>query len=385
MGQMASNQVNQMAFCPPQPTYQKKDVNMWLETDRGSRIPAFHIRRPGNKLTVLVSHANAEDLGVVLSYWSWLSEALSVDVFAYEYSGYGHSEGEKPCEQAMYSDARAAIALLRDGFKLKPERDVVVYGKSLGSCPTSYLASKHLVRGVIIVCGLASGARVLFPQTKLWPVDALYFNNLGHLGANKSPVQLIHGTADDVVPFSSGLDLHACCKARGVACTAHATARRLARPCMSCCAPAARRTTRCRPAGSTAPRTTTSSRRSWTSTCACSAPSSRTSWPRRPPSRPRTAGGSPASREPSASARPAQCASQRRTSPPRPPPRPSPPRLPTSTDHAARLRARSPPVRARRALEPLRCAMAWNRNDFVDRLKHHHPLTTAHTFRSVRC
>ena len=165
MGNIASNTVNQMAFCPPPPTYRKKDVNMWLETDRGSRIPAFHIRQ-GNPLTVLVSHANAEDLGIVLAFWSWISEALGVDVLAYEYSGYGHSTGT-PSEENMYSDAKAALALLVDGFKLRPERDIVLYGKSLGSCPTCYLASKTRVRGVVIVSGLASGARVLFPTTKV--------------------------------------------------------------------------------------------------------------------------------------------------------------------------------------------------------------------------
>ena len=186
MGNMASNTVNQMAFCPPPPTYRKKDVNMWLETDRGNRIPAFHIRS-GHPLTVLVSHANAEDLGIVLAFWSWISEALQarararalrtaprvallrpplppwavplpadaraaddapapqVDVLAYEYSGYGHSTGS-PSEDNIYSDARAALALLVDGFKLKPERDIVLYGKSLGSCPACYLASKNKAR-----------------------------------------------------------------------------------------------------------------------------------------------------------------------------------------------------------------------------------------------
>ena len=52
---------------------------------------------------------------------------MQVDVFAYEYSGYGHATG-KPCEENLYSDARAALACLRDGFKLKPERDIVLYG-----------------------------------------------------------------------------------------------------------------------------------------------------------------------------------------------------------------------------------------------------------------
>jgi len=184
---------------------------MWLETDRGSRLPAFHIRK-GHPLTMLVSHANAEDLGVVLQFWMYMSEVLQVDVFAYEYSGYGHATGT-PTEQNMYADARAALALLRDGFKLRPERDIVLYGKSIGSCPTCYLASRNLVRGVIVVSGLASGARVVFPTTKAWLLDAYCFNNLSCLSSNKSPVQLIHGTKDETVPFSAGEDLHAVCKA----------------------------------------------------------------------------------------------------------------------------------------------------------------------------
>ena len=86
MGNIASNTVNQMAFCPPPPTYRKQDVNMWLETDRGSRIPAFHIRR-GYPLTVLVSHANAEDLGIVLGFWSWLSDRLQARAAPWVCSG----------------------------------------------------------------------------------------------------------------------------------------------------------------------------------------------------------------------------------------------------------------------------------------------------------
>ena len=69
MGNIASNTVNQMAFCPPPATYRKEDVNMWLDNDKGNRLPAFHIRK-GHPLTILVSHANAEDLGIVLGFWS---------------------------------------------------------------------------------------------------------------------------------------------------------------------------------------------------------------------------------------------------------------------------------------------------------------------------
>lgn len=183
---------------------------MWLETDKGNKLPAFHIRR-GHPLTILVSHANAEDLGIVLGFWSYMSDALQVDVFAYEYSGYGHSSGS-PSEENMYSDARAALQLLVEGFKLKPERDIVLYGKSIGTCPTCYLASRNRVRGVMLVSGLASGSRVLFPSTKVYLMDMLYFHNIGRLATSKSPHQVVHGTHDEVVPFSNGQDLLAACQ-----------------------------------------------------------------------------------------------------------------------------------------------------------------------------
>lgn len=182
---------------------------MWIDTDRGSRIAAFHIRR-GHEITLLVSHANAEDLGLVLAYWSTMAQTLGVDVLSYDYSGYGHSSG-KPSEDNMYADARAAFKLLVEGFGLKPELNIVLYGKSIGSCPTAYLASQHRVRGVVIVSGLASGARVLFPTWKTYLADAVAFNNIGRLSSNKSPVQIIHGTHDETVSFSNGSDLHAAC------------------------------------------------------------------------------------------------------------------------------------------------------------------------------
>ena len=80
--------------------------------------------------------------------------ARQVDVFAYEYSGYGHATG-KPCEENLYSDARAALACLRDGFKLKPERDIVLYGAA------PHWLSNGRAPNVVSAFGFAFGFRRL--------------------------------------------------------------------------------------------------------------------------------------------------------------------------------------------------------------------------------
>ena len=48
------------------------------------------------------------------------------------------------------------------------------------------------------------------PQVAL--MDMLYFNNVGRLGGSKSSTQIIHGTHDEVIPFSNGSDLHHACQ-----------------------------------------------------------------------------------------------------------------------------------------------------------------------------
>ena len=40
-------------------------------------------------VTLLYSHANAEDLGSIYPWCKFLSKMLQVNLFAYDYSGYG--------------------------------------------------------------------------------------------------------------------------------------------------------------------------------------------------------------------------------------------------------------------------------------------------------
>ena len=140
MPNLLSPAVDKLAFRPPRPSYRKEDVTLWIETDRGSWIPAIHLNR-GFKFTLLISHGNAEDMGDSARLWQVLSEILRVNVFCYEYSGYGHATG-KPSEENLYSDARAAVHLLVNELGLKASSEIVLVGKSLGSCAVCHLASR---------------------------------------------------------------------------------------------------------------------------------------------------------------------------------------------------------------------------------------------------
>lgn len=102
--------VSTLLFQPPPPSKLKKHKIVWLNTSRGNKIPGFYISykrqgsvetcrslsaeeirdsQPENGVTILYSHANAEDLGSIYPWCKFLSKMLQVNLFAYDYAGYG--------------------------------------------------------------------------------------------------------------------------------------------------------------------------------------------------------------------------------------------------------------------------------------------------------
>merc|ERR1712113_374893 len=149
------------------------------------------------KFTLLFSHGNAEDLGMIIQYFREVSHILEVNIFAYEYTGHGMSTGE-PHEQAIYADIEAAFKYLRDIIGI-PWTEVVLYGRSIGSGPSIHLATQTAVRGVVLQSPLCSIYRVAMRSRYTLP--GALFPNIDRIRNVKSPVYIVHGKEDEIVPF----------------------------------------------------------------------------------------------------------------------------------------------------------------------------------------
>jgi hypothetical protein len=170
---------------------------------------------------------------------------LQVNLFAYDYSGYGMALdcgtcqvcGESlpvpgiyiecqltnlcnfcypgpPSEENCYADIDAAYNYLRKTLSV-PAQNIVLYGRSLGSGPSCQLAAKTAlltkkdaeyasedgpVGGLILHAPFLSVFRVVIDAGCTLPGDK--FANLDVIPMVKSPVMLIHGTVDQIVPFN---------------------------------------------------------------------------------------------------------------------------------------------------------------------------------------
>lgn len=128
-------------------------------------------------------------------------------IFACDYQGYGTSQG-KPSEYNVYRDSSAAYGYLTEQLRVPPKL-IILYGRSVGGGPAVDLAARQSVGSLVVESSFVSVFRVL-TRIPLFPFDK--FVNVDKIGKVRSPVLVIRGKADPVVPFWHGEQLFATAK-----------------------------------------------------------------------------------------------------------------------------------------------------------------------------
>ena len=82
--------LSRLLFQAPEASYEQNRAILTIQTKRRDLIPAFFFNI-GAEDTILFSHANAEDLGLVVRHTKQLARELGCNIFCYDYTGYGLS------------------------------------------------------------------------------------------------------------------------------------------------------------------------------------------------------------------------------------------------------------------------------------------------------
>lgn len=177
----------------PQPSSYRDTAEILKLTSGGHRISARWLPNPRAKLTILYSHGNAEDTGDG-SLWLEELHALGFSVFAYDYRGYGTSEG-RPSEAGAYEDVNAAFEHVTQKLGV-PESRIVAFGSSIGGGPSVDLAARKQLAGLVLQSTFVSAFRVV-TRVRLLPFDA--FENLKKIPRVRCPVLVAHGLSDGLI------------------------------------------------------------------------------------------------------------------------------------------------------------------------------------------
>ena len=168
---------------------------------------------------IIHSHGNAMDCGGGFEMLAEIGDQLDVSILSYDYRGYGKSGDvyDQPTAESCAEDLRRVVAWAtkarglvggqtgdynRDRFGLD---DIVLWGQSIGSGPSTKVATEKEVGGLILECALASGTRVLIGEAKekhgiLSPVRCFrkceVYDNQGLAVNVKCPALVMHGMKD---------------------------------------------------------------------------------------------------------------------------------------------------------------------------------------------
>jgi fermentation-respiration switch protein FrsA (DUF1100 family) len=181
-------------------------TDRWLTTTDGVRLHAWYARHGEASPSLVWSHGNGGNIDGRAEVLVELA-ARGMNVLAYDYRGYGRSDG-RPSESGVYLDAEAAFDSERENG-VAPAR-IVCFGESLGGAVSIHLATRRPCAAVAVVSTFTSLRDIA--RAHYGPLGSLAgarFDSRAQVGGIEVPFFAAHGDEDELVPYSLGEELFA--------------------------------------------------------------------------------------------------------------------------------------------------------------------------------
>jgi len=125
-------------------------------------------------------------------------------VLVVEYPGYGLYRTVETSEGIILEDAEIVYDYLTTICGVK-HKDIIIFGRSIGTGPTSYLISKKSCHSALLMSAytiIKDGAKNLFGWSSFmsWIVSER-FPNIEYIKNAKCPCFFMHGVLDTLIPY----------------------------------------------------------------------------------------------------------------------------------------------------------------------------------------
>jgi len=167
----------------------------------------YHKKNSGDYKTILFLHGNAGTLENRIYKINHLRN-MNVNFLIIAWRGFSGNKG-KPTEKGLYEDARSALRWLKSkGVK---EESIIIYGESLGTGVATEIAQNKNFAGVILETPFTSMVSAGKSKYPFFPVSFLLkdkYESDKKIKNIKSPILIMHGEVDKLVPFWMGKKLY---------------------------------------------------------------------------------------------------------------------------------------------------------------------------------
>jgi len=167
----------------------------------------YHKKNLKDYKTLVYFHGNAGSLENRIHKLNHFQD-MNVNFLIIAWRGFNGNKG-KPSERGLYVDGKSAIDwLIKKGAD---EKNLILYGESLGTGVATHLAQNKNYAGVILetpFTSMVDAAKNFYPYV---PINLLLkdkFENFKKVKNINAPILVMHGEVDKIVPFSMGKKIY---------------------------------------------------------------------------------------------------------------------------------------------------------------------------------
>ena len=176
-------------------------------TDSIELLGWYHKKNLKDFKTLVYFHGNAGSLENRIHKLNHFRD-MNINFLIIAWRGFSGNNG-KPSEKGLYEDGKSTIDwLIKKGLS---EQDIILYGESLGTGIATHLAQNKDFAGVILetpFTSMVDAAKTFYPYI---PVNLLLkdkFENYKKIKNINSPILIMHGEVDQIVPFKMGKKIY---------------------------------------------------------------------------------------------------------------------------------------------------------------------------------
>lgn len=179
-----------------------------FRSEDGTQLHGWWFQHDEAEMSLVYCHGNRGSIADRVDTFAQLLR-LKVNVFAFDYRGYGKSEGS-PSEQGVFADARAAIDHVAGARGIGLD-GVLLFGHSLGGAIAIDAALHRAVSGLVVQSSftqLSDMAKHRHPDIPMHWIVRNEFRSIEKVPHLEMPKLFIHGGSDQTVPFEHGQALY---------------------------------------------------------------------------------------------------------------------------------------------------------------------------------
>ena len=201
-----------LLYHPSENNYQNDKIQfnydeIFIKVNDEIHLKSWIIKKDFKKLkTLLIFHGNAGHLSNRIYKLNELYK-LDINILLISWRGFSDNKGS-PTEKNLYQDAEASIQWLNEqGVN---NNQIILYGESLGSGVAVEIGKENNFNSIILespFTSIENSAKIYYPYL---PVKLLLkdrYDSINKIKMINTPILIMHGKKDDVIPFSMGKEL----------------------------------------------------------------------------------------------------------------------------------------------------------------------------------